>query len=440
VRDKTMRARDSRTIGFLTVAALALSMGGSRALGDEVSFEKALPSLTWVISPKEGDNVSSGSGVLIDVGQGLVLTAYHVVTDRPKVLIFFPYHHADGTLETDPKFYLGRLEELAIVGQVIASEPGKDLALIRLPKVPAAARATPLAARSPRTGQDVFAIGNSGSNDGVLWRYLDGRVRQVFRRKIVYASKQQVDARVVETTVPTNSGDSGGPVLNAGGELVAITASSNANEVAVNYGIDVEEIRAMVGPTLTRVERPEPTSPWIMGRYPAADFIPEPPPTLPTYYRENRPGRTFVPSGAIGPVARVNDLHIDHDVVRGGRKGLVAHFNLEFVRTPSLYSMVYLRITDENGLQLQVPVPGSSSRGRNLEASSSLTMDDKPGDIAEMKLFISYNEIERALPASAGRVKLKAIVNVPLGDSDSWQVEGGASVQFDHECDLGGPT
>jgi S1-C subfamily serine protease len=280
-----MRARDSRTIGFLTVAALALSMGGSRALGDEVSFEKALPSLTWVLSPTGGDNVSSGSGVLIDVGQGLVLTAYHVVEDRPKVLIFFPYHHADGTLETDPKFYTGHLEELAIVGQVIASEPGKDLALIRLPKVPAAARATPLAARSPRTGQDVFAIGNSGSSNGVLWRYLDGRVRQVFRRKMAYASKQQVDARVVETTVPTNSGDSGGPVLNAGGELVAITASSYAKEVAVNYGIDVEEIRAMVGPTLARVERPESTAPAT-----TADFLPPPPPDLEQAGREYRPG------------------------------------------------------------------------------------------------------------------------------------------------------
>ncbi|MDB5349059.1 MAG: secreted proteinase [Planctomycetota bacterium] len=434
-----MGTRDSKRVGFLTVAALVLSMAGSRALGDEVSFEKALPSLTWVLSPKGGNETSVGSGVLIDVRQGLVLTAYHVVEDRPKLLIFFPFHHADGRLETDPEFYTKHLEELAIVGEVIATQPSKDLALIQLPKVPATARATPLAATSPRTGQAVFAIGNSGTNDGVLWRYLDGRVRQVFRRKMVIDAKQQVDARVVESTVPTNGGDSGGPVLNADGELVAITSSSNTREVAVNYGIDLEEIRAIVGPTLARVERSEPAAPSITGPPPADDFIPPPPPGLSSFSRENRPGRAFVPSSVIDPVARVNDLHIDHDVVRDGRKGLVAHFNLEVMRTPSFYSMVYLKITDENGQQLRIPVPGSPGKGRDLEACNTLMTAEKPGDVVEMRLFIPYASIEQAISASTGRVKLKAVVNVPVGDSSYWQLEGGACVPFFYNSRPGAP-
>ena len=101
----------------------------------------------------------------------------------------------------------------------------------------------PVAVKSPRPAQPLIAIGNHGNR--CLWRFSCGSVRQVYQYSFAYPSKQQVDARVLEMTVPTSGGDSGGPILNRRGELVGITVAGSTPE-AETLGIDVSEIWAFL--------------------------------------------------------------------------------------------------------------------------------------------------------------------------------------------------
>ncbi len=72
----------SMMVGVLLATLLTLAGSLPRARADEEIYNKALPSATWIISPKGNGKDNSGSGVLIDARQRLVLTAYHVVEDR----------------------------------------------------------------------------------------------------------------------------------------------------------------------------------------------------------------------------------------------------------------------------------------------------------------------------------------------------------------------
>jgi S1-C subfamily serine protease len=189
----------------------------------------------------------------VDKEKRLVLTNSHVVGDKTAATVFFPAAENGQTI-TDPSHYLKNRTRLGIQGRVVARRQRQDLALIQLPSLPEGVQAVPLAARSVRPGQMMYALGNSGFEpdrpadaSGALWRYSDGKARLVYRKKFLCAGLGgalfEVDAEVVETQVPINSGDSGGPMVNDKGELVALTQSQHNKERLVTYGIDVREVR-----------------------------------------------------------------------------------------------------------------------------------------------------------------------------------------------------
>jgi S1-C subfamily serine protease len=139
-----------------------------------------------------------------------------------------------------------------LAGKVIAKEPKADLALIQLDRLPQGTTALALAANGVGPGDDVHSIGNPAAS-GALWAYTRGSVKAVYRKNFRTSGRDgegafEIDARVVETSSPVNAGDSGGPVVNSNGELVAITQGHLADEAArsISYFIDLSEIKAFL--------------------------------------------------------------------------------------------------------------------------------------------------------------------------------------------------
>jgi S1-C subfamily serine protease len=237
---------------ILSLSVLVLAAEAARA--NPQVYEKTLHSTAWVVSPLPKDRVSSGTGTLVDARKKWVLTNYHVVEDRDKVLVFFPSYQGGKSI-SDPRFYVGKnIERLAISGKVINRDKKRDLALIELKSLPAGVPELPLALQSVRPGETVHAIGNSGytgpNAESVLWRYSRGEVRQVYKTK--FKAKAQgggsvdVEAVMVETQAPTNPGDSGGPVVNSKGELVGVTQSHDLKLRLVSFSVDVQEVKAFL--------------------------------------------------------------------------------------------------------------------------------------------------------------------------------------------------
>lgn len=225
----------------LTLATL-LSMAASFAAADSKTYQNALKSTAWVLAKDNGET-SSGTGVLVDAEKRLVVTNYHVVGTARNAVVFFP--DMDGsTPKVDRAHYLKNVKTLGLKGRIVAADLKRDLALIELPKLPAGVEAISMAKETTSPGEEVHSIGNPGATDA-LWVYTSGTVRSVYQKQFRTGAGDH-DFKVVETQSPINSGDSGGPVVNASGELVAISQAISPKARLVSYCVDITEIRAFM--------------------------------------------------------------------------------------------------------------------------------------------------------------------------------------------------
>jgi S1-C subfamily serine protease len=244
----------TQAVARLAVLTLVLfTAGQSRA--DSQVYERTLRSTAWIVSPLDKGNTSIGTGFVADAHRKWVITNYHVVEDRKKAIVFFPQFRGDRVV-AEANHYTANPEKYGVAGEVIALDKKRDLAVIEVKSLPSGIYDLTLAPRSPKPGETVHSIGNSGANEGALWRYSKGEVRQVYTTR--YKAKDssggtlEIDSRVVETQVPTNVGDSGGPVVNDRGELVAVTQSTSTKQRLVSYSIDVGEVRSFLKSTASR--------------------------------------------------------------------------------------------------------------------------------------------------------------------------------------------
>jgi serine protease Do len=135
-----------------------------------------------------------GSGVLVS-DDGYVLTNQHVVGTASYVKIRW----SDGR------------ESL---GEVVRSDPRRDVALV---KTDAGGRkALPLHKGLPAQGDTVFAIGAP----------IDERLQGTVTRGIVSANRTVEGLSYVQSDVTINGGNSGGPLLNESGAVLALCVSS----------------------------------------------------------------------------------------------------------------------------------------------------------------------------------------------------------------------
>jgi S1-C subfamily serine protease len=213
--------------------------------GEEI-YKRLLKSTVWMITVDSRGCVGLGSGALVHRSHKLILTNYHVIKNAGSIFVSFPsYKLHNKELITQPKYYLDNFKKAGLKGEIVAKDAGHDLALVQLSSLPAHSSIVPLARQSPNVGANVYSIGASGAMDGALWRFTTGQVRQVYEKDYATASSR-ITSFVVETTAPINPGDSGGPVVNDRGHLVAVASSYKVTARSVSNNIDVREVRSLL--------------------------------------------------------------------------------------------------------------------------------------------------------------------------------------------------
>ncbi len=238
-------------------AAATLLVLPAAALADVNLYKDSLKSTTWVLS-KNSDGTSSGTGVLVDEKQKLVVTNFHVVGDSRAAVIFFPDLENDQP-NVSRQHYLDNVRKLGIRGRVIATDRKRDLALVQIERIPDGCKAIELAETSIGPGEAVASVGNPGSTDA-LWVYTSGTVRSIYQKQFRTGAGEH-NFKVVETQSPINSGDSGGPVVNSEGKLVAIAQAIAPNARLVSYCVDITEVKGFLA------------SPWKLAPLPVKDVL-----------------------------------------------------------------------------------------------------------------------------------------------------------------------
>ena len=124
--------------------------------------------------------------------------------------------------------------------QWVAPE-GLDLALIECPAPATEVNvATPRRQTGVKVGEAVFAVGNPL---GLGWSYADGVVSAI--RRLNYSAGQ---ARMIQTQVPLNPGNSGGGLYSEQGALIGINTLTTDKYVTegIGFAIAIEDVMPML--------------------------------------------------------------------------------------------------------------------------------------------------------------------------------------------------
>ena len=158
---------------------------------------------------------AAGSGVIISP-DGYIVTNNHVVEDAAKVTI---------TLNDKREYD----------GEIIGTDPASDLALIKIneTRLPYLKFAN---SDSVRIGEWVLAIGNPmGLNSTVTAGIISAKARQLSTGRNTMS-----DEVYLQTDAAVNSGNSGGALVNAAGQLVGInTAIASGNGYYTGYSFAI---------------------------------------------------------------------------------------------------------------------------------------------------------------------------------------------------------
>lgn len=181
--------------------------------------EQVLPSLVVVRGRRHG----AGAGIVWDAS-GLILTNSHVVGRHTPIVVL----QDNGEHES----------------RLIARDPDVDLALLSI----GATGQTPLkaAATPTRVGEMVFAFGHP-------WGQRNTVTRGIVSALVTARNRRGDQLPIVRSDASLAPGNSGGPLINARGEVVGINAMIVGGDQSVSIAASV--VNEFVGRAIKNLER-----------------------------------------------------------------------------------------------------------------------------------------------------------------------------------------
>jgi len=180
-----------------------------------------------------------GSGFVIDKA-GHVVTNYHVVRGASTIQVSF---------SNNERFK----------AKVVGVDPSTDIAVLQVKVKSRALKPLPLGNSDfVRVGDQVIAIGNPFGLDRSVTA---GIVSAVQRR--IEAPNQLSISHVIQTDAALNHGNSGGPLLNAQGQVIGVnaqieTGGQSQGNVGIGFAIPINTVRDVVAELIKqgKVEHP----------------------------------------------------------------------------------------------------------------------------------------------------------------------------------------
>ncbi len=183
-------------------------------------------------SPFGAQGVSAlGSGFVIDK-TGHIVTNYHVVEGADEVTVSFSNRDT-------------------VKAEIVGTDPSSDLAVLRVQTAASALTPLPLGnSDNVQVGDPVVAIGNPFGLD----RTVTAGIVSALQRLITAPNQFTID-HVIQTDAPINHGNSGGPLINARGQVIGVntqieTGDSATGNVGIGFSVPSNTVKDVVAQIL----------------------------------------------------------------------------------------------------------------------------------------------------------------------------------------------
>ena len=272
--DKVERRQHGNALAIV-LASVAIVMSGTSAVFSYLSYEKANTPITFssdggsngnlakfvegtvadvvnkvsesvvsiVTSTKAmsyfGQSYSSsaaGTGIIVTTGTGMIvasngyiLTNKHVVDGATKISVVLD----DGTTFDDVK--------------VAAFDPLNDVAFLKVDNQDNLKAVTLGDSKTVSVGQDVIAIGNALGQyqNSVTAGIVSGTGRSLTATDSTGSMSEKL-SDMIQTDAAINSGNSGGPLVNAAGEVIGINTATSSSAENMGFAIPISSVKGML--------------------------------------------------------------------------------------------------------------------------------------------------------------------------------------------------
>jgi S1-C subfamily serine protease len=178
-------------------------------------------------SPQTQTQQALGSGFVIDKA-GHIITNYHVVEGAKTVEVSFS-------------------DNESLKARIVGVDPSTDIAVLQVDARSRALTPLPLGNSDQiQVGDEVVAIGNPFGLD----RSITSGIVSALQRGITAPNNYEID-HVIQTDAALNHGNSGGPLLNAQGQVIGVnaqiqTGGSTDGNVGVGFAIPINTVKTVV--------------------------------------------------------------------------------------------------------------------------------------------------------------------------------------------------
>ena len=184
---------------------------------------RVLPA-TVLIEAVSGRETSSGTGFLLRA-DGYLVTSLHVVKNAGKITVTLN----DGTQKTARTVWESETDDLALL-----KLPGRGYPVVTVGN-----------SDTVQIGERAVAVGNP-SGARYAWTVTQGIVSAVGRPTEVTINGTAIRRRMIQTDAPLNTGNSGGPLCNARGEVIGVVDWKVADSEALGMAIPINDVMEQV--------------------------------------------------------------------------------------------------------------------------------------------------------------------------------------------------
>ena len=174
------------------------------------------------------DSAAAGTGIIV-TEDGYILTNKHVINGANKVTVVLD----DGTTYEDVK--------------VVATDPLNDVAYLKIDNVSGLTAAKLGDSKTISVGQQVIAIGNAlGQYQNTVTSGIISGIGRSVTASDGSGYNTETLTDMIQTDAAINSGNSGGPLVNAAGEVIGINTATSTSAENMGFAIPISSTKGML--------------------------------------------------------------------------------------------------------------------------------------------------------------------------------------------------
>ncbi len=256
----------NKDVLLVALAVIAIIFGAGGLVLGWLGYEKASTPITFLNSGSDGNSVSFVEGSIADIADKVSKSVVSIVTSTKSTNFFGQSYDSsaagtgiivmeDGYILTNKHVINGADEVYVVLDdgttyedvEVVATDPLNDVAFLKIDGVSDLTAATLGDSKTISVGQQVIAIGNALGEyqNSVTSGIISGTGRSVTASDgSGYNTETLSD--MIQTDAAINSGNSGGPLMNAAGEVIGINTATSTTAENMGFAIPISSVKGML--------------------------------------------------------------------------------------------------------------------------------------------------------------------------------------------------